>query len=94
MRRSPASIRFVRAAVCGLVVALVPAALLGSAAASKPTSAGTSPGGHEDRGHGHHGEHGSAGLGRHGSLSITKSSFGAARRRHGRSTATRSPTAR
>jgi aldose 1-epimerase len=66
MRRSSLSIRFGRVALCALLVALFPAALVGTAAASP------SPGGHDDRGGDKQaGKHGS-----HGSLSIEKSSFG------------------
>ena len=69
MSRSSASIRLGRAALYGLVLALVPAAALGVTAAAKPTHPG--PGKHG----GHHGKPGGA-LGQHGSLSITKAPFG------------------
>ena len=78
MRRSSVSIRFGRLALCALLVALVPAALLGTAAASKPPrTAHPSPGGHDEpRRPQAVRQAGSGKLGRHGSLSIEKSSFG------------------
>ncbi len=51
MRRSSVSNRFGRLALCALLAALVPAVLLGTAAASKPArTAHPSPGGHDGRG--------------------------------------------
>jgi aldose 1-epimerase len=78
MRRSSSSTRFGRVALCALLVALVPAVLLGTAAASKPPKpTHPSPGGHDDRGgQKQSGTRGSGTHWRRGSLSIEKSSFG------------------
>jgi len=80
MRRSSMSMGRGRIVLCALLAALVPAAMLGTAAASKPTPP---PGKQGDRGgHGNAGKQGQPGkpgsgkLGRHGSLAIEKSSFG------------------
>jgi aldose 1-epimerase len=73
MRRSFSCSRLGRIALGALLAALVPAVLLGPAAASKPPQ--PKEGKHGDRGKpGHAGKPGK--LGRHGSLSIEKESFG------------------
>jgi aldose 1-epimerase len=73
MRRSFSCSRLGRIALGALLAALVPAVLLGPAAASKPPH-------HKEGKHGDRGKPGHAGkpgkLGRHGSLSIEKESFG------------------
>jgi aldose 1-epimerase len=73
MRRSLMSFRLGRITLCVLLAALVPAVLLGTAAASKPPAQHAN-GKHGDGGGNGHGGKGQ--LGRHGSLSIEKSSFG------------------
>jgi aldose 1-epimerase len=80
MRRSFMSIRLGRIALCVVLTALVPAVLLGTAAARSTHPSPDKQGERGDRGHGnkqgHGGKPGSGKLGRHGSLSIEKSSFG------------------
>jgi aldose 1-epimerase len=80
MRRSFMFTGLGRIVLCALLAALVAAAMLGTAAASKPTHPPGKQGdrgGHGDAGkRGDRGKPGSGKLGRHGSLSIEKSSFG------------------
>jgi aldose 1-epimerase len=80
MRRSFMSIRLGRIALCVVLAALVPAVLLGTAAAGSTHPSPDKQGDRGDHRHGgkqgHKGKPGSGKLGRHGSLSIEKSSFG------------------
>ena len=69
MRRSLRAFRIGRITLCVLIMALVPAATLGTAAAATHP-----PGKQGDRAG--HGKSGSGKLGRHGSFAIEKSSFG------------------